>query len=110
EPIMNHIRAEAEYTIEEVRAEAKALANLHKVELLTMPDPWDVATIKPKIVFYKKNLKEFQVDFDANPRQVASKLLQAGYLDSNRLILITHGFHNNFDTEWLHQYKELIFN
>src|SRR5699024_7511636 len=99
EPIMNHIRAEAEHTIEEVREEAKALANLNKANLLTMPDPWDVQTIKPKIVFYKKNLKDLQVDFDSDPRQVASKLLQGGYLDSNRLVLITHGFHNNFDTD-----------
>ena len=77
---------------------------------LKMPDPWDIETIKPKIVFYKRGQPEFEVDHFANAKQTALSLNKLGFLDTERLILITHGFHNNFNTDWLHDYKERIFN
>lgn len=111
EPIANRIAHEAEPLLKEVRKEGTAaLTKLKNASLLTMPDPWDIATIQPKLVFYHKNRTTLQVDYKANPREVAVKLLSGGYLDSARLVFITHGFHNNFDTDWLHQFKDLIFN
>lgn len=111
EPVMNAIRAKEEALFEEIHKEKEAvLKSLKNATLLTMPDPWDVGTIKPKIVFYHKGRPDIQIDFDTNPREVALKLLNNGFLDSYRLVMITHGFHNNFDTDWLHSYKDSILN
>lgn len=108
---MNAIRAEEERLLEEVHEESAAvLKKLKNVTLLTMPDPWDIETIKPKLVFYHRNRPDIQATFDSNPREVALALLNGGFLDSARLVLITHGFHNNFDTDWLHSYKDDILN
>lgn len=77
---------------------------------LKLPDPYDIETIKPNLVFYRNGLKYFEVKYDADPRDVAVQLKSAGYLDTERLIVITHGFHNNFNTDWLHTYKDTILN
>ncbi|OTF75416.1 Pancreatic triacylglycerol lipase-like protein [Euroglyphus maynei] len=84
--------------------------NISSLLHLKMPDPWDIDTIKPKIVFYKRGQPEFEVDHFADAKQTALTLNKLGFLHTDRLILITHGFHNNFNTDWLHDYKEKIFN
>ncbi|KAJ6225148.1 hypothetical protein RDWZM_003693 [Blomia tropicalis] len=107
---MKRLEAKFEPVIKNISNEANHLARLYNKKLLDMPDPWKIEDIKPILVFYKKNFQSLEADLNSNAKEFASNLLQKGYLDSNRLVLITHGFHNNFDTDWLHQYKDLILN
>lgn len=86
------------------------MGKLSPHQLLSMPDPWTIDTIQPKIVFYKPGLKEYEVKYTVDPKALAATLNSTGFLDCDRLVLITHGFHNNFDTDWLHGYKDTLFN
>lgn len=76
----------------------------------SMPTPWDIETIQPKLVFYRNYNKEFTVEYNMEPKTVAIQLNESEMLNTERLTLITHGFHNNFDTDWLHNYKDKILN
>ena len=97
-------------TTSEMSTTTNPSLNISALLHLKMPAPWNIETIKPKIVFYKRGQPEFEVDHFANAKQTALSLNKLGFLDTERLILITHGFHNNFNTDWLHDYKERIFN
>jgi hypothetical protein len=81
--------------------------------------PWDILGIpecankvQPELMLYLDDANKTDCILDpkylpnANTTQCFEKLKAAK--DNNKLVIITHGFLNNFDTVWLHQMKDAI--
>lgn len=75
-----------------------------------LPDPWPIDTIKPKIVFYKLGVPTYEMAYDVNPKDAATHLKQTGFLNSEKIIFITHGFHNDITIDWMKSYKDTLLN
>lgn len=74
------------------------------------PDPWELDKIKPKLYIYKKDRPVVEIDYQANMRLAVTDLYAKDYLQTNRLVIITHGFHNDITTPWLTSFKDKILN
>ena len=74
----------------------------------TLPDPWTIKEISPRIVFFQNGRPELELPYDMKPREMALKLEKANFLNVSRLIFITHGFHNNFNAPWMGFFKDDI--
>lgn len=113
---------EASNSIDQVTIDAQIVVNDPKQNLinccnsslqvwpLDMPDPWDLSVIQPQLLVFRNGKAVQSIAYDDKLEEKVHSLNDQGYLNSNEFVIITHGFHNNINTTWLHNMTEAILN
>ncbi|CAG2122127.1 unnamed protein product, partial [Medioppia subpectinata] len=74
--------------------------------IFDLPDPWTIDYIQPKIEVFRTGLPPVTITYDMTPDKAVDVLKTGGYLSANRIVIVTHGFENKIDTDWMIAIKE----